>query len=72
MLTGGLCVGLAYTLVVYAMRELPSAVVVAYSNSGIVLAALISIFVFHERFAWKRRLLGAVVILSGIFCLKFY
>jgi phosphonate utilization associated putative membrane protein len=72
MLVGGLCVGLAYALVVYAMRELPSAVVVAYSNSGIVLAALISIFVFHERFAWKRRLLGAVVILLGIFCLKFY
>jgi drug/metabolite transporter (DMT)-like permease len=65
-------VGLAYALVVYAMRELPSAVVVAYSNSGIVMAALISVFVFHERFAWKYRLLGSVVILLGIFCLKFY
>jgi drug/metabolite transporter (DMT)-like permease len=70
MAIGGLCVGLAYALVVYAMRSLPSAVVVAYSNAGIVIAALISIFYFHERTAWKSRLIGAVVILAGILCLK--
>lgn len=70
MLIGGLCIGLAYALVVYAMRSLPSAVVVAYSNAGIVIAALISIFYFHERTAWKSRLLGAVVILAGILGLQ--
>ncbi|GAA0783840.1 EamA family transporter [Marinobacterium sediminicola] len=70
MLTGGLCIGLAYALVVYAMRTLPSAVVVACSNAGIVIAALISIVCFHERTAWQRRLFGAVVILTGILGLQ--
>ncbi|WP_432696408.1 EamA family transporter [Marinobacterium sp. YM272] len=70
MVIGGLCVGLAYALVVYAMRSLPSAVVVAFSNTGIVIAALISIFWFQEFTAWKSRLIGSVVILVGILCLK--
>jgi drug/metabolite transporter (DMT)-like permease len=49
MMVGGLCVGLAYALVIHTMRFLPSAEVVAYSNTGIVLATLASIYVFGER-----------------------
>ena len=66
VLSGGLCIGLAYALVVFAMKQMPSAVVVAYSNAGIIIASLISIIFFRERIAWKQRLVAAVTILIGI------
>lgn len=66
ILTGGLCVGLAYALVIHAMRFMPAAEAVAYTNAGIVLACLASIFIFHERHCWQRRLFGAGIILSGL------
>lgn len=66
MIIGGLCVGLAYALVVHAMRDLPSAEVVAYTNAGIVFATLASLFLFRERYAWKRRLTSALIICSGL------
>ena len=66
MVLGGLCVGLAYALVVHAMRDLPSAEVVAYTNAGIVLATLASLFIFREQYAWKRRLISALIICSGL------
>ncbi|WP_299197027.1 EamA family transporter [uncultured Amphritea sp.] len=66
LLAGGVCIGLAYALVVFAMKQMPSAVVVAYSNAGIILASLISIIFFRERTAWQQRVLAAVTILVGI------
>lgn len=66
MLVGGLCVGLAYALVIHAMRQWPAAVVVTYTNAGIVLATLLSIAVFREREAWRSRLLAACVITAGL------
>lgn len=66
LLVGGACIGLAYALIIHAMRYLPSAEAVSYSNAGIVVATLISIFYFRERADWRRRLLGATVIVTGL------
>ncbi|MBE0486895.1 EamA family transporter [Marinobacter sp.] len=66
---GGLCVGLAYALVIHAMRFLPSAEVVAYSNTGIVLATLASIYLFGEKQRAKWRIAGSVVICIGLLLL---
>lgn len=65
-IVGGLCIGLAYALVIHAMRSMPAAIVVAFTNTGIVLASLISIFVFNERFAWKARSVAACIICAGL------
>ena len=67
---GGLCVGLAYGLVIAAMRSLPAAVVVAFTNAGIVLATLASIFLFKENAHWKMRLAAAATIVSGLVVLR--
>lgn len=65
-LAGGLCIGLAYALVIHAMRYLPSAEVVSYTNAGIVVATVLSITLFRERMDWRRRLGGALVITGGL------
>jgi phosphonate utilization associated putative membrane protein len=70
ILGGGLCVGLAYALVIHAMRFMPAAEAVAYTNAGIVLACLASIFIFRERHCWQRRLVGAGIILSGLLVMR--
>jgi phosphonate utilization associated putative membrane protein len=70
VLTGGLCVGLAYALVIHAMRFMPAAEAVAYTNAGIVIACLSSIFIFHERHRWQRRLFGAGIILFGLLLMR--
>lgn len=69
IIAGGLCVGLAYALVIHAMRSLPSAVVVSYTNAGIVIATCLSIFVFKERSLWKTRLVAALTISAGLLAL---
>ncbi len=66
-LVGGLCIGLAYALVIHAMRSMPAALVVALTNAGIVLASLASIFLFNEKFAWKAKAVGATVVCAGLF-----
>jgi phosphonate utilization associated putative membrane protein len=66
LLLGGLCIGIAYALVVRAMRELPAAHTVSFTNGGIVLAVLLSIFLFHERAHWQQRLTGAMVVSFGL------
>jgi len=66
MLVGGTCIGLAYALVIHAMRTLPAAEVVSYTNAGIVVATGLSIVVFNDRAGWRRRVLGAVIITSGL------
>lgn len=68
---GGLCIGLAYALVIHAMRSMPAAIVVAFTNAGIVLASLASIFVFKERAAWKARASAAFIICAGLLILSF-
>ncbi|MEW5838582.1 MAG: EamA family transporter [Pseudomonadota bacterium] len=70
VLGGGLAIGSAYALVIGAMRELPAAQVVALTNLGIVVAALLSIVVFRERSAWVIRLSAAVVVTLGIVLLQ--
>jgi phosphonate utilization associated putative membrane protein len=69
ILVGGLCIGVAYALVVGAMRELPAAHVVTFTNGGIVLAVMLSVFVFHEKAHWLQRLAGAGVVSSGLILL---
>lgn len=63
---GGTCIGLAYALVIHAMRQLPAAEVVSYTNAGIVLAAVLSIFLFNDKVGWQKRILGVVIITSGL------
>ncbi|MDO9198349.1 EamA family transporter [Rhodoferax sp.] len=67
---GGLCIGLAYALVIHAMRSMPAAIVVAFTNAGIVLASGASILVFKERAAWKARASAAFIICAGLLMLS--
>lgn len=69
MLLAGIFIGLAYVLVIHAMRSLPAAIVVAFSNAGILLAGLSSIVIFHERQHWQGRLVGMVLISAGLIML---
>lgn len=66
---GSLCIGLAYALVIHAMRTLPAAEVVAYTNAGIALATVMSLVVFGERTRWKQRATAALVICLGLMCI---
>lgn len=66
MVVGGFCIGIAYALVIHAMRVLPAAEVVAYTNAGIVLATMASIVVFRERAHWVARATGAAVVCVGL------
>lgn len=66
LLAGGACIGTAYVLVIHAMRFLPAAEVVSYTNAGIVVASLLSIFCFKERQDWRRRLIGAAIVTAGL------
>lgn len=69
LLAGSLCVGLAYALVIHAMRTLPAAEVVAYTNAGIVLATAMSLVVFRERTQWQQRTVAAGVVCAGLACI---
>ncbi|MBI5255867.1 MAG: EamA family transporter [Burkholderiales bacterium] len=69
LLVGSLCVGTAYALVIYAMRTLPAAEVVAYTNAGIVLATVLSMLVFQERAHWQQRAVAAGVVCAGLACI---
>lgn len=66
LVAGSLCVGTAYALVIHAMQYLPAAYVVTFTNVGLVLATLLSIFMFGERAHWRSRLAAVVVISAGI------
>lgn len=66
MMTGGICIGFAYALVIHAMRSMPAAETVAYTNAGIVIASMLSIFLFKEKSHWKMRLIGGVIICGGL------
>jgi len=69
ILAGGSFIGVAYALVVRAMLELPAAYVVAYTNAGIILATVISIWVFKEKEKWISRIMAAIIISIGLIVL---
>lgn len=65
-LPAGLCIGNAYGLVIYAMQYLSAAYAVAFTNAGIVIAGLLSIFAFGEREHARTRLIAIAVITGGL------
>lgn len=65
-LPAGLCIGNAYGLVIYAMQYLSAAYAVAFTNAGIVIAGLLSIFAFGEREHARTRLIAITVITGGL------
>ena len=65
---GVLFVGIAYALVIHAMLFMPAAYVVTFTNAGLVLATLLSIFVFGEKERALTRLMAVLVISFGIVC----
>lgn len=69
IITGGIFIGLAYALVVRAMHDLPAAYVVAYTNTGIVLATILSIWMFKEKEKWRKRLSAAIIVALGLIVL---
>lgn len=72
LLIGGLFIGVAYALIVRAMLELPAAYVVSYTNAGIVIATLFSIWMFKDKEHWKQRLLAVVIVCIGLVILGAY
>lgn len=56
----------AYALVIYAMRYIPAALAVAFTNAGIVLAGVIAIVWFREREHWRARVAAIAVICFGL------
>lgn len=70
-LPAGLFIGNAYGLVIFAMQYLSAAYAVAFTNAGIVLAGLLSIFAFGERERWGTRLAAIAVIAGGLAVLAF-
>jgi phosphonate utilization associated putative membrane protein len=72
ILIGGCFIGTAYALVVRAMLQLPAAYVVAYTNAGIVLATVLSIWVFKETDNRLSRLFASCVITIGLIVLGIF
>jgi multidrug transporter EmrE-like cation transporter len=70
-LPAGLFIGNAYGLVIYAMQYLSAAYAVAFTNAGIVIAGLLSIFAFKEREQAGRRIVAMVVVAGGLAVLAF-
>lgn len=68
LMIGVLFVGIAYALVIHAMLFMPAAYVVTFTNAGLVLATLLSIFVFGEKERALTRLMAVLVISFGIVC----
>lgn len=65
-LPAGLFIGNAYGLVIYAMQYLSAAYAVAFTNAGIVIAGLLSIFAFGEREHAGTRLTAIAVVTAGL------
>ena len=66
LLIGALFIGTGYGLVIGAMRVIPAAYAVALSNLGIVVAALLSVLVFHEREHAAQRLTWATLLAASL------
>ncbi len=65
-LPAGLFIGNAYGLVIFAMQYFSAAYAVAFTNAGIVLAGLLSIFLFGERERAGTRLVAIGAIAAGL------
>ncbi|HSD96329.1 MAG TPA: EamA family transporter [Sulfuricaulis sp.] len=65
-LPAGLFIGNAYGLVIFAMQYLSAAYAVAFTNAGIVVAGLLSIFAFNEREHAGQRIVAIAVITVGL------
>lgn len=69
VLLAGVFIGNAYALVILAMRYIPAAYAVAFTNAGIVLAGVIAIVWYGERERWRSRLAAIGVICAGLWLL---
>jgi phosphonate utilization associated putative membrane protein len=65
-IAGGVFIGNAYALVIYAMQFIPAAYAVAYTNAGIVVAGVIAMVFFRERERWRTRLAAMLTICTGL------
>ncbi|TXH71595.1 MAG: EamA family transporter [Thiothrix sp.] len=63
---GGLCIGNSYALIIQVMNQLDAATAVSFSNAGIVIVSIISIFVLKEQEQWLMRLVAASLISLGL------
>jgi phosphonate utilization associated putative membrane protein len=70
-LPAGLFIGNAYGLVIFAMQYLSAAYAVAFTNAGIVIAGLLSIFAYKEREQAGMRIAAMVVVTVGLAVLAF-
>lgn len=59
-------VGMAYALVIYAMRALPAAYAVTLTNAGIVLTVLLGIVWLKEHEGWRQRLIGSSLVVISV------
>lgn len=62
----GIFIGNAYGLIIHAMRYMPAAYAVAFTNAGIVLAGIIAMTVHGERERWRTRLAAMLAITGGL------
>jgi drug/metabolite transporter (DMT)-like permease len=65
-LAGGVFIGNAYALVIYAMQYLPAAHAVVFTNAGIVIAGVLAMTVFGERERWRTRLAAMLTVCLGL------
>jgi phosphonate utilization associated putative membrane protein len=66
LLIGSLTVGVAYALVIHAMRVLPAAYAVTLANGGILLTVVLGVVWLGEHAGWRRRLAGAATSAVGM------
>lgn len=66
LLIGSLTVGVAYALVIHAMRVLPAAYAVTLANGGILLTVVLGVLWLGEHLGWRRRLVGAATSAVGM------
>lgn len=62
----GLFMGNAYGVIIHAMRYMPAAYAVAFTNAGIIVAGVIAMAVYGEREHWRSRLAGMIAICVGL------
>lgn len=68
LLIGTLGVGMAYALVIYAMRWLPAAYTVMLTNAGIVLTVMLGVIWLKEHEGWRQRIAGSGLVVTGLLC----
>jgi phosphonate utilization associated putative membrane protein len=70
-LTASLCIGSSYALVIAAMRHIPAAYAVAFTNAGISIAVILSMTLQRERRHWQLNAAGVVVAIAGLILVAF-